>query len=54
MRGRIITGAALALLLGSTLTAADLKSGPQPGQSVSAFNPLHCTGARTGSRDCLV
>jgi hypothetical protein len=54
MRARFVTGAVAVLLLGSTLTAADLKSGPQPGQSVSAFNPLHCTGAGEGGRSCLV
>jgi len=56
MRVRIFTGGSLAaaLLLGSTLVAADLKSGPQEGQKLSAFHPLHVTGKQAGEKACLV
>jgi hypothetical protein len=46
---------ALALLVGSSLLAAELKSGPQVGSSnIPAFNPLHCTGKGAGGKTCLV
>jgi hypothetical protein len=54
MKARIAMGAVAALLLGSTLTAADLKSSLQPGQRVSPFNPLHATGRGEGGKACLV
>jgi hypothetical protein len=43
-----------ALLLGSAVLAAEVKSGPQPGQGVGIFDPLHCTGRQAGSKACLV
>ena len=57
MKSRILYGvAATALLLaGSTLVAADLKSGLQVGEKgVPAFHPLHCTGPEAGDKGCLV
>jgi hypothetical protein len=52
-----IAGASLvaALLVGSSLLAAELKSGPQVGSSnLPAFNPLHCSGSGVGGKACLV
>ena len=33
---------------------AELKSGPQPGQSVAAFHPLNVTGPDAGQKACQV
>ena len=33
---------------------ADLKSGPQPGERVKAFNPLNVNGAGAGKAVCQV
>lgn len=55
MRRPIVMGASLAVLLtGSVLAAGDLESGPQVGQRVGVFNPLHVTGPDAGSKNCLV
>ncbi len=56
MNARFVAGASLAaaLLLGSTLTAGEVKSGPQVGGGVSAFHPLHITGSQAGQKACLV
>jgi hypothetical protein len=56
MKSFILTGASVAavLLAGSVLTAAELKSGPQEGQKVTPFNPLHVTGSTAGQKLCLV
>ena len=55
MKARMVTGAAVALLAGGALLAADLKSGPQVGsRNIPPFNPLHCTGRTAGSKLCLV
>jgi hypothetical protein len=56
MTNRIFHGAALAavLLLGGGASAADLKSGPQVGQSLTPFHPLHCSGKQAGQKACLV
>jgi hypothetical protein len=45
--------AAVGLCAGLSL-GADLKSGPEPGQGVTPFNPLNVTGADAGSKRCLV
>jgi hypothetical protein len=51
-----VAGAALALaILGAGALAADaLKSGPQVGESVEAFEPLNVTGPYAGGKRCLV
>jgi hypothetical protein len=56
MKHRIAVGAslAMALLVGGVLAAADLKSGPQPGDRPTPFNPLHCNGPDEGTKLCLV
>ena len=33
---------------------ADIKSGPEPGQGVTPFNPLNVTGSAAGSKQCPV
>jgi hypothetical protein len=43
----------MALLAGAVI-AADVKSGPQPGDNLSAFHPLNVTGPRSGQKNCLV
>ena len=55
MRSTFTVGAALsaALLVGSAL-AADLKSGPQPGEGLTPFNPLHVNGPDKDNKVCLV
>jgi hypothetical protein len=56
MNRRIAAGASLALvlLIGSAWGADAVKSGPQPGDSVGAFDPLNVTGPFAGARRCLV
>ncbi len=52
-----IAGASLAaaLLLGSSLLAAELKSGPQVDQMIPGpFNPLNINGAMAGKKFCQV
>jgi len=47
--------AAAALIIGSAVVAADLKSGPQVGsRNIIPFNPLHATGPDEGKKLCLV
>ena len=48
-------GAAVAgLMCLGTALAADLKSGLQPGQAPTPFNPLSVTGRFAGKSQCLV
>jgi hypothetical protein len=55
MKMRLVASATAALLLtGAAVLAADIKSGPQKGQSLAAFNPLHATGKGAGGKSCLV
>jgi uncharacterized protein YfiM (DUF2279 family) len=55
MKTRLVASAAAALLLtGAMSFAADIKSGPQKGDSPKAFNPLHATGKGAGGKACLV
>ena len=56
MNRRIAVGAslALALLLGGAWAADALKSGPQPGDDMTPFDPLNVTGDFAGDRQCLV
>jgi hypothetical protein len=44
----------MALLAGGVLLGGDLQSGPQPGQGVHPFNPLHVTGRDEGRRSCPI
>ena len=56
MNRRIAMGASLALvlLLGGAWAAEALKSGPQPGDDLTPFDPLNVTGEFAGERMCLV
>ena len=54
MKVRLTATVAAALLLSGAALAAELKSGPQKGQPVGAFNPLHATGPNAGNKRCLV
>jgi hypothetical protein len=57
MKHRIAVGgvAGLALLVGSVVAANDLKSGPQPGDTViKAFNVINVTGEYAPDTLCLV
>jgi hypothetical protein len=50
-----VTLAAGALLVSCAVAAeGDLKSGPQVGQSLGVFRPLHCNGSEEGNKVCLV
>ena len=48
------TSLAVALLVGSALAADSLKSGPQVGDHVGVFEPLHLTGSGAGTKNCPV
>jgi len=55
MRMRYAPGLALAALLAGGIAAAQgVKSGPQPGEGVTPFNPLHITGPQQGTKACPV
>jgi hypothetical protein len=56
MNRRIAMGASLALvlLIGSAWAADALKSGPQPGDDLTPFDPLNVTGEFAGETQCLV
>ncbi len=54
MKARLTVVFAAALLLTGAAFAANLKSGPQKGESPSVFDPEHCTGPDKGSKSCLV
>jgi len=54
MKVRLVASVAAVLLLYGAAPAADIKSGPQKGQSPGAFNPLHATGPTAGTKGCLV
>ena len=56
MKSRIFVGASLAgaLLIGSALLAAEVKSGPAVGKGLGAFHPMHVTGEQAGNKFCLV
>lgn len=45
---------AVTVLAGGVLAAAEIKSGPQPGQGVNVFNPLHLNGQDEGKKTCPV
>jgi hypothetical protein len=56
MTHRIAAGASVALLLlVGSVRAEDVKSGPQPGQTIPGpFSPLNVTGEDAGQKRCLV
>jgi hypothetical protein len=56
MNYRHALGATLvaALLVGSAVAAESLKSGPQVGEGMGVFLPLHCSGPTEGKKLCLV
>ena len=49
----LLTVAVASLAIGCG-EGADLKSGPQPGQSLSPFHPLNVTGPDAGEKQCPV
>ncbi len=56
MKMSLIAGSSLAfaLLVGCANAADDLKSGPQVGDRVDVFEPLHVTGPFAGQKLCPV
>jgi hypothetical protein len=48
-----LTALALAFSFGP-VTASDVVSGPQVGETVHGFNPLNCTGEHAGEKHCLI
>jgi hypothetical protein len=42
------------LLVGTVLADEGLKSGPQPGDGVGVYQPLHVTGRFAGQKQCPV
>jgi hypothetical protein len=53
-RVSLIAWCMVGALLTGCVAAAELKSGPQPGDSVGAFHPLNVTGPFAGQKQCLV
>ncbi len=51
---RLLLSAAVVGLMAGVSLGADLKSGPQAGDSVSVFNPLNVTGKSAGKKACPV
>ena len=51
---RYLASVAAAGVVAGLGLGADLKSGPQPGQSVPVFNPLNVTGPDAGEKRCPV
>ena len=51
---RLLLSAAVVGLMAGVSLGADLKSGPQTGDSVSPFNPLNVTGNKAGTKTCPV
>ena len=51
---RFMLSVAVAGLVAGVALGADLKSGPQAGDSVSPFNPLNVTGRQAGKKACQV
>ena len=56
MRTSIAVGASLAvvLLVGGVMAEEGLKSGLQPGDGCTPFEPKHVTGPGAGTARCLV
>jgi hypothetical protein len=54
MKCKVVLGAVCAALICGVGLAADVKSGPQPGAELQAFNCLNVTGADAGKSLCLV
>lgn len=56
MKVRSLLAAGVAgLFLASVAGAAELKSGPQPGETIPGpFHPLNINGAKAGQKNCLV
>ncbi|MEO2088666.1 MAG: hypothetical protein ABGY75_04095 [Gemmataceae bacterium] len=51
---RHLLSVAVAGLLAGVVMGADLKSGLQPGDKVSVFNPLNVTGSSAGEKACQI
>jgi hypothetical protein len=54
MKHKVLLGAVCAALVCGLGTAADVKSGPEPGKSVPVFHPFNVTGTYAGKTQCLV
>jgi hypothetical protein len=57
MKSRVTVGAGLAaaaLLAGCAFAAEGFKSGPQPGDHMGIFDPMHVNGSAHGQKACLV
>ena len=50
---RLVMCSAMIMLSTSMLSAAELKSGLQPGEHASFFNVRDCTGPNAGKTLCL-
>ncbi|HJZ90730.1 MAG TPA: hypothetical protein VKE40_07625 [Gemmataceae bacterium] len=51
---RFVVSAVVAGVVAGAGLAADLKSGPGPGDDVTPFNPLNVTGPDAGKKQCPV
>lgn len=51
---RFRMGVGFAVLMVGTALAAEFKSGPQVGDSISPFHPLNVTGESAGKKNCLI
>ena len=49
----LLSTVAVGVLAAASL-GADIKSGPEPGKSVTVFNPLNVTGPDAGEKRCPV
>lgn len=54
LMNRILLSTAVFGLMAGVALGADLKSGPQAGDSVSVFNPLNVTGKSAGQKACPI
>jgi hypothetical protein len=51
----VLAAGVAGLLLATAAGAAELKSGPQPGESIPGpFHPLNVTGSKAGQKHCLI
>ena len=50
----LVATAVAGVLFASSALTAELKSGPQVGDLMNAFNPEHLTGPNVGKNSCLV
>jgi hypothetical protein len=53
-RSAIGTSLAITLLVSGVMAGGAIKSGPQVGDKLAPFNPLHVNGETAGQKVCLV